>query len=393
MLPYSDLPYFIVILLVALPAAILGALGRSRSGWILAATAIMAVVHFGLRSEVVWGRNVTELGVVVGYALVQLLLVTGYARWRRRHPSRVWLAIAILVSVVPLIATKVLGLTRPSLGVGFLGISYLTFRAVDALIVVGDQLETTIRPGPYLAFLLFPATLSAGPIDRYRRFAADFYGRLGREEFLAGVDAGIAVLFRGLLYKFIIAALIEDQLVNRVVGTTGVLGTLGYMYAYSGYLFFDFAGYSAIAIGVSRFFGIATPANFDRPFLAANIVDFWNRWHISLSSWFRDHVYMRFLLAATKGRWFGGRRYLASAIGFLVTFGLMGAWHGLEPRYLVYGGYHAGLLIGHQSVTRLARNQPGLAHLAKSPVWRWFAVAVTFNAVCFGFLIFSGRLG
>ena len=76
------------------------------------------------------------------------------------------------------------------------------------------------------------------------------------------------------------------------------------MYAYSGYLFFDFAGYSAFAIGFSYLLGIQTPENFRRPFLSVNIKEFWTRWHITLSFWFRDFVYMRFMLAAIRGKWF-----------------------------------------------------------------------------------------
>src|SRR5437870_10707770 len=95
---------------------------------------------------------------------------------------------------------------------------------------------------------------------------------------------------------------------------SGVMDIISYMYAYSLYLFFDFAGYSAFAIGFSYLFGIHTPENFNKPFLARNIRDFWNRWHMTLSFWLRDHVYMRFVMAATKGRWFKGR-YAASHIG------------------------------------------------------------------------------
>lgn len=107
--------------------------------------------------------------------------------------------------------------------------------------------------------------------------------------------------------------------------------------------FFDFAGYSAFAISVSYFFGIHTPENFRRPFLARNIRDFWNRWHITLSFWFRDHVYMRFLLAAGRGRWFKSM-HTAAILGYFLAFGLMGAWHGLEPHYIIYGLYQATLL-------------------------------------------------
>ena len=91
---------------------------------------------------------------------------------------------------------------------------------------------------------------------------------------------------------------------NKVPAAPTLGHTLSYMYAYSLYLFFDFAGYSAFAIGFSYLLGVHTPENFNRPFLSRNIKEFWTRWHITLSFWFRDFIYMRFLLTAFKKKWF-----------------------------------------------------------------------------------------
>ena len=388
MLPYTDLPYFVVILAIGLPAVFLGTAERSRCGWILVATALMAVVNFGPSRTVIGGRAFSELWIALAFSAFQLGLVAAFARSRVRRRSNIIFGAAILLSAAPLIAVKVMTASGAGAGPAFLGISYVTFRAVDALIIVQDRLETRIEPGTYLAYLMFPATISAGPIDRYRRFAEDYRAVPERGTFLAGIDEGVSQIFRGLLYKFVIAALIQKLVFPRVE-SPGFVGAVEYMYAYSFYLFFDFAGYSAIATGVSRFFGVRTPGNFNRPFAAVNIVDFWNRWHISLSTWFRDHIYMRFALAAARGRWFGGNRYIASHIGFLLTFLLMGAWHGLEQRYILYGVYHATLLIGHSIVVRWTRRWP---RLRKSRSWQLLGFAVTFNAVCLGFLLFSGRL-
>jgi len=162
-----------------------------------------------------------------------------------------------------------------------------------------------------------------------------------------------------------------------------------YMYAYSFYLFFDFAGYSAFAVGFSYLLGIHTPENFRLPFLARNIRDFWDRWHISLSWWFRDHVYMRFVMAATKGRWFSNK-YIASYLGFFVSMGLMGLWHATAWHYIGYGFYHAALLAGHDSFSRWNKRHH---RFGEGRLWQMGSVFVTFNVVCFGLLIFSGRLG
>ena len=146
--------------------------------------------------------------------------------------------------------------------------------------------------------------------------------------------------------------------------TAGLLPVASYMYAYTFYLFFDFAGYSAFAVGFSHLLGIHTPENFDRPFLSRDIRDFWNRWHMSLSFWFRDHIYNRFIFAALKGKWFRSSQ-LASSVGYLLTMGLMGLWHGTAPNYLVYGLYHGVLLAAtaaydRRSQGQSASEQPGL---------------------------------
>ena len=105
--------------------------------------------------------------------------------------------------------------------------------------------------------------------------------------------------------------------------------------------------------------------------------------------WFRDHVYMRFVLAATKGRWFTDK-YLASYVGFFLAFGLMGLWHGTQPHYLAYGLYHGAFLSAHEAFARWNKTHQ---LWGDTPVWRAASVFTTFNLVCFGFLIFSGRIG
>ena len=164
------------------------------------------------------------------------------------------------------------------------------------------------------------------------------------------------------------------------------------MYAYSAYLFFDFAGYSAFAVGLSCVLGVHPPENFRQPFFSRDIKDFWTRWHITLSFWFRDFVYMRFLLTAIKRKWFKNQ-YHAAYAGNVVTFGLMGLWHGLSWNYIIYGFYHAALMTGYDLFARW--NQPDPKRPARlwgeSLAWQGAAVFVTMHAVFFGFLIFSGH--
>lgn len=154
------------------------------------------------------------------------------------------------------------------------------------------------------------------------------------------------------------------------------------------YLFFDFAGYSAFAIGVSYLMGIKTPENFNLPFISRNIKDFWNRWHMTLSFWFRDYVYMRFVLWMTKKKWIKNR-YTVSNLGYLLLFLIMGLWHGIAPQYIVYGLYQAFLMVSFDFFDRWNRKTK---FWPKNKVTHVVSVVITFHFICFGFYIFSGYL-
>ncbi len=382
MTPYADFLYFGVLLYVAIPTMIHGLIGRLRSwsrGIIVVSTLFMLVIQFSAAQT---------LGLVIGYALMQWLIARGFLALRQRAKRRWLFYEAVLLGLAPLIAVRLTPLVASINFLGFVGLSYVTFRGLDAIICIQDGLITALPPVTFLAFLLFFPTISAGPIDRYRRFVKDWQHDRDRGEFVQDLDVMVDHIFRGLLYKFILAALIKQYWLDPVSHGTQLSDIISYMYAYTFYLFFDFAGYSAFAVGFSYLFGIHTPENFNRPFLARNIREFWDRWNISLSTWFRDHVYMRFALAATKARIIKNRQTL-SVLGFFITMGLMGLWHGTAWHYVFYGLYHGALLSGYDIFSRWNKQHQRL----KGRAWQVASIAVTFQAVCFGMLIFSGRLG
>jgi membrane protein involved in D-alanine export len=388
--PYTDFLYFGVLLYVMLPAMLLGLLGWLSWRWTLLATIGMLAVQYSSFSSPWPGLAATrELVTVAAYAMLCYAIALTFLRLHNRAGSRWMFYLAVMLTLLPLVVVKIEPLLQPATPVGFLGISYLTFRALDVIFGIHDRIIGRLPPAQYATFLLFFPTISSGPIDRWRRFESDCKGRRTRTEYLADLDGAVHHIMTGFLYKFIVAALLKTYWLEPLAAGGGRLHLLGYMYIYSLYLFFDFAGYSAFAVGVSYLFGIHTPENFHRPFLARDIRDFWNRWHMSLSYWFRDHVYTRFVYTATKGRWFKSR-YRASYLGFFLTFSLMGAWHGLQPYYLLYGVYHASLLVGHDVFDRWNRRH----HIwGEGRLWQAAGLVLTFQAVCFGFLLFSGRLG
>jgi membrane protein involved in D-alanine export len=387
MTPYADLLFFGFALYVLLPALALGVAGRLTWKWAAAATVFMSAAQVFLASIGDTRIRATHVAFVAGFLVWQWVVVATFLRLRReRRSGGVWFA--VVGCLLPLLIVKF----SPDPGardiLAFLGISYVSFRALDVVLAVHDGLAKEVPFNRYFTYLFFFPTLSAGPIDRWLRFLKDVEQRPTRAEYVALLDGAVASLFQGLLYKFIVAVLIRKYWLDPVTARHGVLQTVSYMYAYSAYLFFDFAGYSAFAISFSRVLGIRTPPNFNKPFLAANIADFWARWHISLSTLLRDQIYMRFLLANAKRRWIASR-HTASASGLLLTFGAMGLWHGTALRYVVYGLYHAFIMIVYEW---WRRRNPSKERRARRPAGRVAATLLTVHAACFGFLVFSGRL-
>lgn len=387
MTPYADLLFFGLSLYVLLPAVALGVAGRLSWRWAAAATVFMSAAQVFLSSLGDARMRVWHVASVAGFLLWQWLVAAAFSRWRKGgKPGGVWLA--VIACLFPLLVVKLAPWLQVRSLIAFLGISYVSFRAVDVVLAVHDGRVEHLPFAKYFTFLFFFPTLSSGPIDRWRRFHGDLERKPTRAEYLTLLDSAVALFFQGLLYKFILAVVVQNYWLNPVSLRHGTLYTLSYMYAYSAYLFFDFAGYSAFAIAFSYALGVRTPPNFNKPFLASNIADFWARWHISLSTFLRDQVYMRFLLANAKRRWIASRQF-ASAVALLLTFGLMGLWHGTAAHYLVYGFYHAFLMIVYEWWRGRA---PRRGRQPVRPARRVAATLLTAHAVCFGFLVFSGRL-
>jgi membrane protein involved in D-alanine export len=389
MIPYADFGYWGLLLYPALPAFVVGWGRRLRQSWILVATLGMLALQYSSERTIGTSATIREVWLLVGVALFEYIVAAAFLGVRRDVSSAGWLCwLAVFLALAPLVGARVVPGIAPTYAIGFVGMSYLIFRSLDVILGIQDGLIVQLPILTYLAYLLFFPTISAGPIDRYRRFVADWAHSRTRSEFLQDLDGAVQRIFTGFLYKFLLAELVRRYWLLPATSMPGLVGEVSYMYAYSLYLFFDFAGYTAFAVGVSYLFGIHTPENFRRPFLARDIRDFWNRWHISLSWWFRDHVYMRFVMAATRRGWLHDR-YVRSYAGFFLSMGLMGLWHGFAMQYLAYGVYHAVLLTAHDLFTRWN----SVHHVwGDSFAWRCAGILITAQFVCVGFLIFSGHL-
>ncbi|WP_085830640.1 D-alanyl-lipoteichoic acid biosynthesis protein DltB [Collinsella vaginalis] len=385
---YSSASFFIALVVAIVPAAALGLTGHRIKPYGIAASVVMLAF---LYSSSMRALGAFLLFLAVSTVCVQFTL----ASWRSGRKSIALYRICLAATLAPLVIYKVSVAAGPGI-LGFIGISYLTFRSVQVLIEIRDGLIEDLGIVDFLYFLIFFPTITSGPIDRSRRFLADATARLERREYLDLLTRGIILLLVGAVMQLVIATILLS--LNQVAPDAGLpnvstiamphgLRGVARAYLYGLYLFFDFAGYSYMAMGASYCFGVRTPANFRAPFVATDIKDFWNRWHITLSTWLRDFVFMRFVRMATKRRLFKSRLTTACA-GYLVNMTLMGAWHGLTASYLAYGLYHGILL----AATEVYQKRSAFHKRHKKDRWylvlSWF---ITLNLVLIGFALFSGQ--
>ena len=292
----------------------------------------------------------------------------------------------IFLSILPLVINKVFALTSLHL-LAFIGISYMSFKTIQIMLEISDGLiKEKITVKDYLQFLLFFPTVSAGPIDRSRRFLKEINEVMPRKEYLELAGDGVYRIVLGLLYKIVLSTYVYQMLL--ALNNTGtVVYSIKYMYLYTLYLFFDFAGYSLMAVGSSNILGIQTPMNFNKPFLSVDIKDFWTRWHITLSTWLRDFVFSRVLMQVIRKKWFKNRLHNAT-YAYMVNMLVMGFWHGLSVSYIVYGFYHGVLMAGFEVYQKKSTFYKKNKNKNWYKLLSWF---VTMNLVMIGFFIFSGE--
>ena len=285
-----------------------------------------------------------------------------------------------------LIAAKTVVIWKVSI-LGFLGISYMTFKVLQIIFETYDGIiKEPIGLIDYLQFLLFFPTISSGPIDRSRRFMEDIHQTIPREEYVELLGTGLFRLLLGLVYKVVLSGLLYLAM-NHIPHKGLLFTTVSYMYLYTFYLFFDFAGYSLMAVGVSNIMGIQTPMNFNKPFLSIDIKDFWNRWHISLSTWLRDFIFSRIVMKSMRHKWFK-TRLTTAMVAYMLNMIFMGFWHGLSWSYIIYGVYHGVLMAGFEWYQKKSKFYKKYKQKTAYKVVSWF---VTMHLVMIGLLIFSGK--
>lgn len=311
-------PFFLLLFMPLCVLLSLAVRGRARVQYLL----VISLFFYGLAD---WRALLLLLGFsAITYAGCRLL--------PKQH-SRLLLAGLIVVSALPLLLLKY----APAVGInlGFLlpaGISFYTFQGLSALVDVwrGDK-DAQGSFFDHLLYLSFFPQLVAGPIVRRGDFVSQMVTPLPPDS--DRLTKGMGRFIIGLSKKLLLA----DSLAMAASLHGDALGAWLAIFCFTGQIYFDFSGYSDMAIGLGHMFGITLPENFDHPYTAVSITDFWRRWHMTLSGWFRDYVYIPLG---------GNRRGIPRQIvNLLITWGLTGLWHGAGSGFLLWGLYYALLLI------------------------------------------------
>lgn len=395
---YGNPQYFLYIILAVLPIFI-GLFFKKRFAPYEALVSLVFIVLM------LTGKNLNQLTSLLVYILWETALVFSYKAYRKRANSSGVFYFWSFLSVLPLAFVKVAPTISHGFAslFGFLGISYLTFRAVGMIIEMRDGVLKEFTLWQFLRFLLFMPTFSSGPIDRFKRFDEDYQKIPERDELLNMLEQAIHWIMLGFLYKFIIAYLDETYLLTPMKENALQMGgvfnryTLGVMYAYGFDLFFDFAGYSMFALAISNLMGVKSPINFNKPFTSRDLKEFWNRWHMSLSFWFRDFIFMRLVKLLIQKKVFDNRN-VTSSVAYIINMLVMGFWHGVTWYYIAYGLFHGvGLVINDawfrkKKKINKERKKKGQEPLPDNKWTQALGIFITFNVVMVSFLLFSGFL-
>ncbi len=260
------------------------------------------------------------------------------------------------------------------------GISFYTFQTISYTFDIYREkvkpVKNIIDFGFYVSF--FPQ-LVAGPIVR----AADFVPQLYKDYKLTKEQMGMAIflILNGLIKKMFISDFISINFVDRVFNSP--LSYSGFenlmaVYGYSAQIYCDFSGYTDIAIGVASLLGFRLPINFNSPYKAVNISDFWRRWHISLSSWLKDYLYIP-LGGNRKGK-------IRTYINLMITMLLGGLWHGANWRFIIWGGIHGIALVMHKIWNKINPFKTKSTILS-----RFISIFITFHFVTFAWIFFRAK--
>jgi len=373
----STAPFFVFYLIVWLMYWLLA---RSRVGrlFVLLAANMFFLSKFGLLYF-----------LMPVAATIDFLVGLGLARTDRlgegKGIRRLLLGVSLVLNVGLLAGTKILSAATAERYSWLLtlSLSFYCFQALTYTIDLyrrEDGAEATQSWLEYMGAAMFFPVMVAGPILRVHEFLKQLFRKPVLQREMAG--RALLLIGIGLVKKLLIADFLAENLVTRVFDTPTLysgLEVLAAVYGFALQLFFDFSGYTDIALGVGLLLGLKLPENFNRPYIAANLMDFWRRWHISFSFWLRDYIQERLPQRRRT------HPLLSYCYSVILTFLLGGLWHGIGWTFLTWGLLH-GFALATVRIWMQLRKRPR----GKKPSVAGTLVAqfVTFHFVCFTWIFF-----
>ncbi len=365
---------------------------------------VVGLTRFVSYEGILTAARPPQFAQVVGFILITAGVAFLFWRFSSTSKGLLWGGIIVLVALFVFIKTPALSqMTSTGLrslmgqsadmasavDIRWLGFSYVAFRLIHTLRdrMTGRLPLVTLQE--YVIYVIFFPAFTAGPIDRLERFIKDIRQPLDSpagDFTLAGKRLAL-----GLLKKFIIADSLalfamsaDNALFSSTAGWTWVM-----LYAYAFQIYFDFSGYTDIAIGMGHILGITLPENFMRPYLKPNLTQFWNNWHMTLTQWFRAYFFNPITRAMRRSRRY--QAWLIILVTQIVTMVLIGLWHGVTWNFVLWGLWHAlGLFVQNRWSEW---TKPKFVRLREKPavdqVLNGMGVLLTFHYVALGWVWFA----
>lgn len=334
--------------------------------------------------------------------LLVSMLAWGLGRWVHRKQVNNWIyGFAIFLLFIPLLIFKywdwvgeniiavsnwlsmpISIATRKELGIILpVGISFFTFQAVSYLVDTKRHGKEENNPWRFFTFIAFFPQLIAGPIVRQH----ELLPQLRKPLLLSKGDTGEALfrIVKGLIKKLLFADILYNTMLEQVFTAPGDFrGTELWIaiYAYTIWIYYDFSAYTDIAIGSAKLFGIKLPENFNRPYQASSVAEFWRKWHITLSNWVRDYIYYPLGGARADREWKIYRN-------IIITMVVIGIWHGASWNFVIYGILHGSAVSFNRLQRKFTNRRPGDPFDSKlSWFWRFL---LTFHFVVLARILFG----
>lgn len=340
------------------------------------------------------------LGLTVANFLFGKALFKSLGKTYLGFGPKTWLTISIVTNLITLGYFKYayfthdlinqlvspLGKTLPPITFQILlplGISFFVFEFIHYVVDIYRGSKPVSSFFEFALFASFFPTQIAGPIKRYQNFIPQLVNdkKLTVADFDQGINLILFGLFKKVLFADNLATVVQSAFEHPELLSSADLWLAVYAFAFQ--IYFDFSGYTDIARGSAALFGYYVPPNFNLPYLSSNISEFWRRWHISLSSWLRDYLFIP--LGGSRGS------NLLNYRNLLITMVLGGLWHGASMHFVAWGAYQGIMLILHKEFQRFASAFAPLNHLRATKLFQLFSVIFTFHVVCIGWVFFRAE--